>query len=200
MVTEGYSVQDIDKAAKKFGMPMGPIELLDVVGIDVAFDVSKTLSPLSQEPTPTPDLFQRMVAAGLKGQKTSKGFFEWKEGKKVGPTSIPGLDAAARPPVIPDWQVGGETFGAIQQRLVLSMLNEACKCLAEQVVTEPWMVDLGMVLGTGFAPFRGGPMRCIERWGAEQVHARLQLLAQTCGRRFQPVDVVGTHAVGRLSS
>jgi 3-hydroxyacyl-CoA dehydrogenase/enoyl-CoA hydratase/3-hydroxybutyryl-CoA epimerase len=198
LVTEGYGVSDIDKAAKKFGMPMGPIELLDVVGIDVAFDVSKTLSPLSQEPTPTPDLFQRMVNAGLKGQKTGKGFFEWKDGKKAGPTSIPGLDAAARPPALPDWTVTGETFGAIQQRLVLSMLNEARKCLAEEVVTEPWMVDLGMVLGTGFAPFRGGPMRCIERWGADEVQARLRLLAEKCGRRFQPVEVsAGEHAVNK---
>ncbi|SFI78281.1 3-hydroxyacyl-CoA dehydrogenase NAD-binding domain-containing protein [Planctomicrobium piriforme] len=186
LVTEGFAITDIDREAKKFGMPMGPLELLDVVGIDVALDVSKTLSPLAQQSTPSPALFQNMVAAGNKGQKTGSGFYNWHNGKR-GPAIIPNDPSILTERVVlPDWNIGGETFGTIQQRLILAMLNEAQKCLVEQVVTEPWMVDLGMVLGTGFAPFRGGPMKCIDRWGAIHVKDRLQLLSQNCGPRFTP--------------
>jgi 3-hydroxyacyl-CoA dehydrogenase/enoyl-CoA hydratase/3-hydroxybutyryl-CoA epimerase len=186
LVAEGYPTKDIDKAAKKFGMPMGPLELLDVVGIDVALDVSKTLSPLSNQETPTPELFQRMVEAGLKGQKTGKGFYEWKDGQRGETVAIPGVEARTPTEVLPDWTAAGEKFDAIQQRLALSMVNEAAKCLAEEIVTEPWMVDLGMVLGTGFAPFRGGPMKCIEHWGEGEVTERLKLMSSRLGRRFEP--------------
>ncbi|WP_437204643.1 3-hydroxyacyl-CoA dehydrogenase NAD-binding domain-containing protein [Planctomicrobium sp. SH664] len=195
LVTEGYSPRDIDREAKKFGMPMGPLELLDVVGIDVALDVSRTLSPLAQQSTPAPDLFQRMCDANEKGQKTGRGFYQWNNGKRGEPTELAGVTITSPPTPLPDWNVGGETFGTLQQRLVLSMLNEAKKCLAEKVVEEPWMVDLGMVLGTGFAPFRGGPMKCISTWGVETVNLRLKLLAARLGPRFEPAELPEEHAL-----
>lgn len=187
LVAEGYPIPDIDKAAKRFGMPMGPLELLDVVGIDVALDVSKTLSPLAKQETPSPELFQRMVHDDLRGQKTGRGFYEWKDGQRSDPVEIPGVESETPPAPVSDWTVAGETFGHLEQRLILSMINESRKCLAEGVVSEPWMVDLGMVLGTGFAPFRGGPMQCIETWGADAVTSRLQLLVKHYGPRFDPL-------------
>ncbi|WP_437193063.1 3-hydroxyacyl-CoA dehydrogenase NAD-binding domain-containing protein [Planctomicrobium sp. SH527] len=186
--TEGERFEDIDAEAKKFGMPMGPLELLDVIGLDVALDVSKTLSPLATQSTPSPALFQSMVVSGSKGQKSGKGFYSWQEGKKKQslPKDLtgPSMDRI----VVPDWVVNGETFNVIQQRLILSMVNESQKCVDEGVVAEPWMVDLGMVLGTGFAPFRGGPMTCIEQWGREEVKARLLLLEKAFGQRFRPAN------------
>jgi len=187
LVAEGYSGKEIDRAAKKFGMPMGPIELLDVVGIDVALDVSKTLSPLAQQETPSPELFEKMVQAGNKGQKTGQGFYRWTDGKRGDAADVPAVSAGTRPQEISDWVIDGETFDPVQQRLMLSMINEARKCLAEGVVAEAWMVDLGMVLGTGFAPFRGGPMQCLDRWGESEVLHRLKVLHQACGERFNPV-------------
>ncbi|WP_437230619.1 3-hydroxyacyl-CoA dehydrogenase NAD-binding domain-containing protein [Planctomicrobium sp. SH661] len=186
LAVEGYSAKEIDKAAKKFGMPMGPIELLDVVGIDVALDVSKTLSPLAMQATPSPELFEKLSQAGHKGQKTGQGFYIWTDGKRGEPAEQPQVPNATRPQPVADWVIGGETFDHLQQRLMLSMINEARKCLAEQVVREAWMVDLGMVLGTGFSPFRGGPMQCIQRWGEDEVINRLKLLQQTYGERFEP--------------
>lgn len=195
LATEGYSAKEIDKAAKVFGMPMGPIELLDVVGIDVALDVSKTLSPLAQQATPSPALFEKMVSLGHKGQKSGQGFYIWTDGKRGEPADLPTVNSVTEKSTaakaVTDWNVGGETFSPLQQRLMLSMINEARKCLAEQVVTEPWMVDLGMVLGTGFAPFRGGPMQCIQRWGEDEVVNRLQLLEETYGTRFHPAPLDG---------
>jgi len=186
LVCEGFEVQDIDREAKKFGMPMGPLELLDVVGIDVALDVSKTLSPLARQATPSPALFERMVQAGHKGQKTGQGFYPWNEGKRLQSATS---DLAGEPTgrvILPDWEIHNEVLGTIQQRLALAMINESQKCLDEQVVSEAWMVDLGMVLGTGFAPFRGGPMSCLETWSTSAVRERLKILEQTCGARFTP--------------
>jgi 3-hydroxyacyl-CoA dehydrogenase/enoyl-CoA hydratase/3-hydroxybutyryl-CoA epimerase len=80
----------------------------------------------------------------------------------------------------------GEPLSGIQQRLVFAMINEAAKCLEEGVVREAWMVDLGMVLGTGFAPFRGGPLRLVDAWGVPKVVATLEQLLETCGTRFKP--------------
>ncbi|MCA8996063.1 MAG: enoyl-CoA hydratase/isomerase family protein [Planctomycetaceae bacterium] len=186
MVLEGVDIREIDKAAKKFGMPMGPVELLDVVGLDIAADVSETLTPLATEDSPAPGLFQMMVAAGHRGQKSGQGFYHWKDGRREAPVEIPDLVEKPEAIEIDDWKVDGEVLSPIQQRLVLAMLNESTKVLAEGVVEEPRMVDLGMVLGTGFAPFRGGPMQCLKRWGPERVRERLEHLAEHLGPRFRP--------------
>ncbi len=188
LATEGERIEEIDAEAKKFGMPMGPLELLDVIGLDVALDVSKTLSPLATQSTPSPALFQSMVVSGSKGQKSGKGFYAWQEGKKKQSLPKDQTSISVDRVNVPDWVVNGETFNVIQQRLILSMVNESQKCVDEGVVAEPWMVDLGMVLGTGFAPFRGGPMACIETWGREEVKARLQILEKAFGQRFRPAN------------
>lgn len=186
LVVEGHPIRDIDREAKKFGMPMGPLELLDVVGIDVARDVAATLSPLSKQETPSPDLFKRMVEGNMKGQKSGQGFYNWKNGERGELSTLPGVMSTPPEEKLEAWTVAGETISPIQQRLALAMLNESRKCLNEGIVEEPWMVDLGMVLGTGFAPFRGGPMKCMQRWGEQNVTARLQHLADKLGPRYTP--------------
>jgi len=184
LVLEGESVENIDRAARRFGMPMGPLELLDVVGLDVALDVSSTLAVLATESSPSPELFARLVDLGHKGQKSGRGFYEWDHSRRLRVAPQPDGLLPVPKVELDDWTIEGETFSPIQQRLILTMVNEAQKCLVEKVVPEAWMVDLGMVLGTGFAPFRGGPMACLEKWGRKHVVARLNLLRERCGARF----------------
>ena len=186
LMCEGYSAKEIDREAKAFGMPVGPLELIDVVGIDVARDVSRSLSKLAGQETPAPELLQRLVDNGHLGQKSGKGFYHWKDGKKGDPVELTGFEPTPLDIQIDNWTPEGETFSPIQQRLILVMINEARKCLVENVVSEPWVVDLGMVLGTGFAPFRGGPMACLEKWGTVAVDQRLSYLAGKLGSRFEP--------------
>lgn len=190
LVTEGFAIEEIDREAKKFGMPMGPLELLDIVGLDVVLDVAGTLSPLAAESSPSLGLFADLVREGRKGQKTGRGFYQWLHGKRTQALTVPVEQHTSGKVLLGDWTIEGETFGTIQQRLVLAMINETQKCIVEGVVKEPWMADLGMVLGTGFAPFRGGPMACLKYWGKEHVKARLELLASVCGPRFTPAPEI----------
>ncbi|WP_437185360.1 3-hydroxyacyl-CoA dehydrogenase NAD-binding domain-containing protein [Planctomicrobium sp. SH668] len=190
LALEGYSLSEIDRSARKFGMPMGPIELLDVVGLDVALDVSKTLTPLAKQESPIPALFQKMVDAGHRGQKSGQGFYRWISGRKGDAAPLPEQVSIAKEEPMNDWNVNGESLDHIQQRLFLAMINESRRCLAEGVVQEAWMVDLGMVLGTGFAPFRGGPMQCIQSWTETEVVRRLEKLKERYGNRFDPEPTV----------
>ncbi len=190
LLLEGFSVKSIDLDAKQFGMPMGPLELLDTIGIDVALDVSRTLSALGAESSPSPKEFQEMIDQGSLGKKSGHGFYEW-EGNHRGKVahSLAEQNAGA----IDNWHINGEEFTEIQQRLFLAIINEAAKCLNEHVVRESWMIDLAMVLGTGFPPYRGGPMSCLNAWGTIEVTQRLNLLEQRCGRRFEVALHVAAH-------
>ena len=136
---EGTDLALIDKAAVQFGMPMGPIELVDSVGIDVALHVARVLGAAFQRPIP-PQL-ESMVDAGHKGRKSGQGFYRWQDGKAIKPHSD------AEPPA------------DITDRLILPMVNEAVACLAEGVIRDGDLLDAGVIFGTGFAPFRGGPLQ-----------------------------------------
>ena len=185
LVSEGATAEEVDREAKRFGMPMGPLELLDQVGIDIARDVSHSLSALSGEPSPTPEWLAAMTAKGQLGKKSGAGFYKYSsKGDKEG--VAPAVQVTHGKPALPPpvWFGDGEMVGGIAQRLMLSLVNTAAVCLSERVVTEAWMVDLGMVLGTGFAPFRGGPLRLADSWGLQHVVATLDRLATTCGPRF----------------
>jgi 3-hydroxyacyl-CoA dehydrogenase / enoyl-CoA hydratase / 3-hydroxybutyryl-CoA epimerase len=188
MVCEGLSADQIDREAKRFGLPMGPLELMDTIGLDVAVDVSRTLSGLSHESSPTPSRLAEMVAAGEKGQKTGRGFYTYHNGRRDAPTVHP--IAAHIKPVLPPTRVfAGESVSGIQQRLVFTLINAAVDCLQAGIVSEPWMIDLGMVLGTGFPPFRGGPLKLRDAWGHAAVQETLKQLRQQCGARFEPTEV-----------
>jgi 3-hydroxyacyl-CoA dehydrogenase/enoyl-CoA hydratase/3-hydroxybutyryl-CoA epimerase len=184
LVCEGWPVDQVDNEAKHFGWPMGPLELLDHVGIDVSADVAETLSIRCTDASPTPRKLAELVAAGHKGQKNGQGFYKYKDGRRGRLATRPHNTTSNTLPSPREF--AGEELSGIQQRLVFSTLNAAADCLSEGIVREPWIVDLGMVLGTGFAPFRGGPMSLIETWGRERVVETLADLSDLCGPRFKP--------------
>ncbi len=164
---DGVALFQIDRAAEDFGMPMGPVELADSVGLDVAAHVAKVLGAAMNKPVP--EHLQSMVDKGLLGRKSGEGFYRWENGKAVKPRSESG-------PVPAD----------IQDRLILPMINEAVACLHEGVVAEADLLDAGVIFGTGFAPFRGGPLNYARERGKEEVLESLKALADKHGNRFKP--------------
>jgi len=185
MVTEGFAIEQIDKEIRRFGMPMGPLELLDQVGLDVAHDVAGSLMKNMPEVQPVVDQFADLLEHGYLGKKSGCGFYRYQKGKKSGATILPGIDADLVPPDLGnDYDDDGMT--AIQRRLVYPMLAESIKCYDEGVVKEPWAIDLAMVLGTGFSPPRGGPLHVVDSVGADKVVANLKRLQAMLGDRFEP--------------
>jgi 3-hydroxyacyl-CoA dehydrogenase/enoyl-CoA hydratase/3-hydroxybutyryl-CoA epimerase len=164
---DGVPLVEIDRAAEAFGMPMGPVELVDSVGIDVALHVSKVLGAAMNRPVPAH--LSKMVDDGQLGRKSGQGFYAWQDGKAIKP--------AAENAQIP---------ADIEDRLILPMVNEAVACLHEGVVNEADLLDAGVIFGTGFAPFRGGPLNYAKERGKTEVIAALEALAAKHGERFQP--------------
>jgi 3-hydroxyacyl-CoA dehydrogenase/enoyl-CoA hydratase/3-hydroxybutyryl-CoA epimerase len=164
---EGVSPSLIDRAAEDFGMPMGPIELADVVGLDVVMSVGKVFFQ-SGEMT-TPSILQRLYEQKKFGKKTGSGFYVWTNDKPQKP------DPAGRP--MP---------ADLQDRLLLPLLNEGVAVLREGIVEDADLVDAGAIFGAGFAPFRGGPLQYARDRGVEPVVDRLKELQATYGERFTP--------------
>jgi 3-hydroxyacyl-CoA dehydrogenase / enoyl-CoA hydratase / 3-hydroxybutyryl-CoA epimerase len=165
---EGVPGPVIDKAAKKFGMPMGPIELADTVGLDVCASVGREVGEfLGLE---IPDGMDELIKAGKRGKKTGEGLYKWENGKPVKPEVDPKYEA---PPDITD-------------RMIAPMLNESVSCLHDGVVDDADLLDAGVIFGTGFAPFRGGPIQYIRSEGVDKVKAQLESLAAKHGKRFAP--------------
>ena len=182
MIREGHSVTNIDKELRRFGMPMGPLELLDQVGLDVALHVATSLSDVLNGVEPVVETLQTMVGKGLLGKKANAGFYHYLKGKRGEPTSATAVDN--KNTKLNDFSEDGLTV--VQRRLVYPMLVEAIRCHDEKVVSQPWAIDLAMILGTGFAPHLGGPLRLIDRIGARNVLSNLRRLKATCGPRFTP--------------
>ena len=165
---EGIPGPAIDKAAVKFGMPMGPIELIDTVGLDVAAGVGAELAPFLGLPIPA--ALQAPPEAGKRGKKDGQGLYAWENGKPKKPELPKGYAA-------PD---------DLEDRLMLPLLNEAVACLHDGVVADADLLDAGVIFGTGFAPFRGGPIQYVRETGVENVLTRLQQLQARYGERFAP--------------
>lgn len=168
MYHEGIPGPVLDKAATRFGMPMGPIELADTVGLDVCASVGKELGPFLGLDIP-PDL-EKQLEDGHRGKKDGQGFYAWEDGKPRKPE----VEKGYRPPA------------DIQDRLILPMLNEAVACLHDHVVDDADLLDAGVIFGTGFAPFRGGPLQYIRDTGPDTLRAQLEALATRHGDRFRP--------------
>jgi 3-hydroxyacyl-CoA dehydrogenase/enoyl-CoA hydratase/3-hydroxybutyryl-CoA epimerase len=158
----------IDRAATTFGMPMGPVELADTVGLDICLHVAEILA--AHFNATIPSRLQELVAAGKLGKKSGQGFYTYHKGKTVKP------------------KISGKNWNMqeITDRMVLRMLNEAVSCLREQVVSNGDLLDAGMIFGTGFAPFRGGPVHHIESQGSNKLLQQLQGLQKLRGDRFRP--------------
>ena len=184
LVLEGVDFTAIDKAMRAFGMPVGPIELLDDVGIDVAAKASETLSKTWPDRMPQDPALEKLVAAGRIGRKAKKGFYSYEGEKRGGPDQAVYAELGLSSPS------KNLSSSEIVDRLILPMINEAAYCLAEGIVASPAKLDLAMIFGTGFPPFRGGLCAHADALGAKAVVEGLQKLAGTHGARFTPAPLL----------
>jgi 3-hydroxyacyl-CoA dehydrogenase/enoyl-CoA hydratase/3-hydroxybutyryl-CoA epimerase len=167
LVGEGVGPAEIDRAALAFGMPMGPVLLADTVGLDICLSVARILG--GHFGGAVPRRLEEMVAAGHLGKKTGQGFYRFQHGNPVlpkGPMPAPG--------------------GVIERRLMLRLLNEAVACLRERVTGDEDLLDAGVIFGTGFAPFRGGPLCYNRQEGITRQERQLKSLEDLHGNRFSP--------------
>lgn len=166
--SEGIPGPAIDKAAVKFGMPMGPIELIDTVGLDVASGVGRELAPFLGLSIPA--ALATPPEQGKRGKKDGQGLYAWENGKPK------------KPELPKDYKAPED----LEDRLILPLLNEAVAALHDGVVADADLLDAGVIFGTGFAPFRGGPIQYIRETGADALLAKLQALHAKYGERFAP--------------
>jgi 3-hydroxyacyl-CoA dehydrogenase / enoyl-CoA hydratase / 3-hydroxybutyryl-CoA epimerase len=172
MLDEKIDKRTIDAAAEKFGMPMGPIELADQVGLDICLAVGDMLrTKFGDSLPPTPAWLRDKVAGGDLGRKTGKGFYSWKGGKADKGSAL---------------SSSSEPTTEMIDRLVLPMSNVCVACLREGIVDNADMIDGAMIFGTGYAPFRGGPLNYARSRGVQNVTATLYALAVRFGDRFRP--------------
>ncbi|HWH02219.1 MAG TPA: fatty acid oxidation complex subunit alpha FadJ [Gemmatimonadales bacterium] len=183
VLLEGTAIEEIDRAMVQFGFPVGPITLLDEVGLDVAVHASEVLfNAFGERMKPAPAL-EAMIKDQRLGRKASKGFFRYEKGKKLGVDESVYTLVGVHPN-------GGPRAAEIVQRLSLAMLNEAARALSEGVVRSPRDGDMAMVYGTGFPPFRGGPLRYADDLGAARIVDDLERLTERLGMRFTPCDAL----------
>jgi len=166
MVDEGVPVAVIDQAAVHFGMPMGPIELADTVGLDVVLAAAGRMS--REFSFDVPATLREKVTAGQLGRKTGRGFYVYKAGKRLHPRHARYAGDRQR----------------LEKRLILRLINETVACLREAVVEDAELLDAGIVFGTGFAPFRGGPLHYRDAYGRKAMRDELRALEDSYGHRF----------------
>ena len=185
LLADGATIEQIDAAAKSFGMPMGPVRLLDEIGLDVARHVATVLyDAYGERMLPSPPL-QALAGGGRLGKKNARGFYKYEDGRESGvDESVYGelaLTAPARDRPDDD---------EIRMRLVLAMVNEAARTLSDRVVKRSGELDLAMIMGTGFPPFTGGLLRFADTMGLDAIVAYLDDLANRAGARFEPAPLL----------
>jgi 3-hydroxyacyl-CoA dehydrogenase/enoyl-CoA hydratase/3-hydroxybutyryl-CoA epimerase len=190
MATEGVSIPLIDQAMQQWGMPMGPFELLDEIGLDVAMHVLKSLSHIQAHPIALPPAVEQAVAKGWLGKKSGKGFYIHAPEKRGRPSAKPQPHTEFTRLLAPASATAQPSQEEIQWRLVLPMVNEAARALAEGVTDSADDIDLSTVLGLGFAPFRGGLAKFADDTGLENIVRRLDDLAARHGPRFTPAPML----------
>jgi 3-hydroxyacyl-CoA dehydrogenase/enoyl-CoA hydratase/3-hydroxybutyryl-CoA epimerase len=183
LLEEGYPLVELDRAMRRFGMPMGPFQVIDEVGLDVAKKVAGVLGAAFPDRM-TPSLaLEKLIAAGRLGRKNGRGFYLY-QGKRRRPdprlAEMLGL-ARERRVQNPD---------ALVERMVLAMINESARCLEEGVARDAGDIDLAMVFGTGFPPFHGGPLRHADALGLDHVVSRLNAHRAERGERFTPAKIL----------
>lgn len=182
----GEPVEKIDRALVKFGFPVGPVTLLDEVGIDVGAKISPILTAELGERFAAPAAFDKLLADGRKGKKTEKGFYLYgkaaKKGKKLVDESVYAVLGVTPAPAL--------NSDEIASRCTAQMLNEAVRCLEEGIIASARDGDIGAIFGIGFPPFLGGPFRYIDKLGVNNLVATLRQLESRFGSRFTPCDTL----------
>ena len=186
LLLEGADFAAVDKAMRAFGMPVGPFELLDDVGIDVAVKAAGTMANAFPARMPDDPALEKLVADGRLGRKAKRGFYFYEGERRGGPDSavyaVLGLSSPSKNPSL--------SSSEIQQRLILPMINEAAFCLADGIVASPAKLDLALIFGTGFPPFRGGLCAYADALGAKAIVEGLEKLAREKGGRFAPAPLL----------
>ena len=182
----GASLGNLDEAMLDFGMPMGPMRLLDEVGVDVARHVAQILATNFSDRMLVPAVLDKMVEAGLLGRKCGQGFYLYDKSGEPRPNPVAAIPQGG----IRNQSAAAITRAELQERMVFLMINEAAHCLEEQIVTAPEDIDFAMVMGTGFAPFRGGPLRYADSLGAEKIVGAMEILADGGATQFKPCGLL----------
>ncbi|MEY2601702.1 MAG: 3-hydroxyacyl-CoA dehydrogenase / enoyl-CoA hydratase / 3-hydroxybutyryl-CoA epimerase / enoyl-CoA [Verrucomicrobiota bacterium] len=179
----GVEAEKIDNAMVEWGMPMGPLRLIDEIGIDVTVDIAATLEKAYGRRDCAPAILKSMRESKLLGRKSGGGFYKY-EGREQSPNES-----------LAQWRRGGSDKSDVDlaNRMMFLMINEAARCIEEKVVESPEDADYGMILGTGFAPHRGGPLRFAEEFGLKKVDEAMGRLAQS-DDKFEPCDILKKHA------
>jgi 3-hydroxyacyl-CoA dehydrogenase/enoyl-CoA hydratase/3-hydroxybutyryl-CoA epimerase len=200
----GLDAGKIDDALMQWGMPMGPLRLIDEIGVDIAVDIGNTLEKAYGRRDHVPTVLLWLRDREMLGRKTGAGFYQY-EGKTQRPNELlaqwrrglhgdpEGADGPVNPP---DWHRDPRlrlSEGDLANRLIFLMANEAARCVEEKIVDSAEDADYGMILGTGFAPFRGGPLRFAEHFGLKKIVEEMERLAQS-EEKFSPCEILKKHA------
>lgn len=196
IVMEGEPVEKIDKALTQFGFPVGPMTLLDEVGIDVGTKVASILFDAFGERFTPPAAMAQLTADDRKGKKNQKGFYLY--GKAAAPSLIDKLTFKKKSKqvdesvygvlgVSPNSKMSGSD---IAQRCVVQLLNEAARCLDDGIIRSPRDGDIGMIFGTGYPPFQGGPFKYMDSFGIGNLVATLKQYQEELGDRFEPAPLL----------
>ncbi|MFW6084459.1 MAG: 3-hydroxyacyl-CoA dehydrogenase NAD-binding domain-containing protein, partial [Gemmatimonadota bacterium] len=189
LLAEGADIERVDRVLTDFGMPMGPLRLLDEIGFDIAEHAGREMSSAFGERLAPADAVERLIESGRLGKKNGRGFYLYREGKSTG------VDPAAAELVRAGAESATRAGGApadddVRNRCLYLMVNEAAYALEDGVVKDPNMVDLAMITGTGFPPFRGGLLRWADGEGVTAVRDRLKAYAESLGPRFTPAPLL----------
>jgi 3-hydroxyacyl-CoA dehydrogenase/enoyl-CoA hydratase/3-hydroxybutyryl-CoA epimerase len=179
----GVDSEKIDNAMMKWGMPMGPLRLIDEIGVDITIDIAATLERAYGRRDRAPEVLKKMREAKLLGRKSGAGFYKY-EGREQTPNES-----------LAQWRRSGGAKEEVNlaDRLMFLMVNEAARCVEEKVVESPEDADYGMILGTGFAPHRGGPLRFAEHFGLKKAVDEMSRLAKS-EDKFEPCEILKKHA------
>jgi 3-hydroxyacyl-CoA dehydrogenase/enoyl-CoA hydratase/3-hydroxybutyryl-CoA epimerase len=189
----GVNADKIDNALLQWGMPMGPLRLIDEIGVDIAVDIGNTLERAYGLRDHVPTVLLWLRDGQMLGRKTGAGFYKY-DGKTQTPNDSLEKWRRSDASAPSSKQTSGEgDESTLSRRLVFLMVNEAARCVEEKVVDSPEDADYGMILGTGFPPFRGGPLRFAEHFGLKKIVEEMERLAQG-EEKFAPCEILKKHA------
>lgn len=184
----GVNADKIDRALTEWGMPMGPLRLIDEIGADITVDIADTLAKAYGKRDEAPEILRKMQSANMLGRKTKSGFYKYEGKQQVPNESLEQWRTSPSPDGDPA-AVAALAEEALANRLIFLMVNEAARCLEEKVVAAPEDADYAMVLGTGFPAYRGGPLRFADHSGLKKLVNEMDRLAQR-DEKFAPCEIL----------